>query len=92
MLAGGGAAIARFLGGPLAIAAPSAREQAATEAVERATRGMPAPRIKDITVIQVGGGRTNHYSGPAGWRQHARGFENSRNFTDQVQALYRPPK
>ncbi|MGH8261217.1 MAG: hypothetical protein ACREUG_16160 [Steroidobacteraceae bacterium] len=29
MLAGGGAAIARFLGGPLAIAAPSAREQAA---------------------------------------------------------------
>lgn len=59
MLAGGGAAIARFFGGPLAHAAPSAREQAAADGFERATRGMPAPRIKDITVIQVGGGRIN---------------------------------
>ncbi|MGH8219344.1 MAG: enolase C-terminal domain-like protein [Steroidobacteraceae bacterium] len=59
MLAGGGAAIARFFAGPLASAAPSAREQAASDAVERATRGMPAPRIKDISVIQVGGGRIN---------------------------------
>lgn len=59
MLAGGGAAIARYFSGPLAEAASSEKEQAARDAVERATRGMPAPRIQDITVIQVGGGRVN---------------------------------
>src|SRR6185312_8393778 len=45
--------------GPLADAAPSPKQQAADDAVERATRGMRAPRIRNITVIQVGGGRVN---------------------------------
>src|SRR5581483_10177726 len=58
-LAGGGAMLARMFTGSLAQAATSTKEQQASAAVERATRGMPAPRIKDIRVIQVGGGRTN---------------------------------
>jgi mannonate dehydratase len=66
-LAGGGVMLARAFAGPLAQAATgtatsrsaSDKEQQVNAAVERATRGMPAPRIKDIRVIQVGGGRTN---------------------------------
>jgi mannonate dehydratase len=58
MIAGGGAALAELK--PCASdAAPSAREPGAQALVERATRGMPAPRIKDVTVIQVGGGGVN---------------------------------
>lgn len=49
---GGGAALARLFTGPLAFAAPTPKEQQAQAAVERATRGMPAPRIKDVSVIQ----------------------------------------
>lgn len=54
----GGAALARLLAGPLAQAA-SPTEEAAQSAVERATRGMPAPRIRDIKTIEVGGGGVN---------------------------------
>jgi mannonate dehydratase len=39
--------------------ATQAKEEKAQEAVERATRGMPAPRIKDLKVIEVGGGGVN---------------------------------
>ncbi len=56
---GGGAALARLFAGPLANAATSHREQEAQGAFERATRGMPAPRIKDVSVIQVGAGGVN---------------------------------
>ena len=41
-----GRALAAFAGGAL-----PAREAAAQEAVSRATRGMPAPKIKDVSVI-----------------------------------------
>lgn len=58
-LLGGGAAVAALFRSPLAQAAPTPQQQAANEAVERATRGMPAPRIKDVTVIEVGGGGPN---------------------------------
>jgi mannonate dehydratase len=58
-LLGGGAALARLFAGPLANAAPTQREQDAQGTFERATRGMPAPRIKDLSVIQVGGGGVN---------------------------------
>ncbi len=56
---GGGAAVAGLFRGPIADAAIVPKEQEAQAAVDRATRGMPAPRIKDVTVIQVGGGGTN---------------------------------
>jgi mannonate dehydratase len=56
---GGGAAVAGFFRTPTAQAAPIPKEQEAQAAVDRATRGMPAPRIKDVSVIQVGGGGTN---------------------------------
>lgn len=56
---GGGAALARLFAGPLAQAATTPKEQAAQNAFDRATRGMPMPRIKDISVIQVGGGGVN---------------------------------
>jgi mannonate dehydratase len=71
---GGGAALASLLSSPLADAAnaadaagpaataaapATAREQDAQAKVDRATRGMPAPRIKDVTVIEVGGGGNN---------------------------------
>jgi mannonate dehydratase len=56
---GGGAAVASFFRGPAALAATTPKEQEARAAVDRATRGMPAPRIKDVSVIQVGGGGTN---------------------------------
>src|SRR5690348_10638786 len=52
-LISGGAALARS---SLADAAATPKEQQAQGEVERATRGMPAPRIKDVTVIEVGGG------------------------------------
>src|SRR5690242_12935098 len=57
---GGGAAVVNFFRGPLAQGAPSKKEQQAAAAVDRATRGMPAPRIKDVSVIQVGGGGTTN--------------------------------
>ena len=56
---GGGAAVARLLPSRPAEAARTAREQQAEAAVEQATRGMPAPRIKDVSVIEVGGGYNN---------------------------------
>ncbi len=56
---GGGAAIANLFRGSAARAAASPKEEAARAAVERATRGMPAPRIRDVKVIQVGGGGIN---------------------------------
>jgi mannonate dehydratase len=56
---GGGAAVAGFFRAPMAQAAPTPKEQQAQAVVDRATRGMPAPRIKDVSVIQVGGGATN---------------------------------
>jgi mannonate dehydratase len=56
---GGGTALASLLRGPLAEAASTPKEQEAQAKVDRATRGMPAPRIKGITVIQVGGGGVN---------------------------------
>jgi mannonate dehydratase len=58
-LLGGGAAVAGLFRGPLAHAEPTPKEQDAQAAVDRATRGMPAPRIKDVTVFHVGGGGTN---------------------------------
>ena len=56
---GGGAAVAGLFRGPLADAAIAPKEQEAQAAVDRATRGIPAPRIKDVSVIQVGGGAAN---------------------------------
>jgi mannonate dehydratase len=56
---GGGAAVAGLFRGAAADAEPPKREQDAQSAVDRATRGMPAPRIKDVTVIEVGGGANN---------------------------------
>jgi mannonate dehydratase len=54
---GGGAALAALVADPAARATP--REQEAEAACERATRGMPAPRIKDVRVIEVGAGGIN---------------------------------
>jgi mannonate dehydratase len=53
---GGGAAVASFFRTPMVQAAPTPKEEQAQAAVDRATRGMPVPRIKDVSVIQVGGG------------------------------------
>ena len=58
-LLGGGAAVASLLGGSLAGAAPTRKEQEAQEKADRATRGMPAPHIQDVSVIEVGGGGNN---------------------------------
>src|ERR1700744_288254 len=55
---GGGAALARLFAGPLANAATPQKDHEQTT-FEHATRGMPAPRIKDVSVIQVGGGGVN---------------------------------
>jgi mannonate dehydratase len=52
---GGGAALAGLLG-DTAQADPSPKDQQAQAKVDAATRGMPAPRIRDIRVIQIGGG------------------------------------
>lgn len=58
-LLGGGAAVASLLGGSLTEAAPTREEQEAQEKADRATRGMPAPHIQDVSVIEVGGGGNN---------------------------------
>jgi mannonate dehydratase len=57
MLSGGAALASILRNTPAAAASP--RDQDAQAAAERATRGMPAPRIKDVTVIEVGGGGVN---------------------------------
>jgi len=56
---GGGAALAGLVAGPAARAAVSPAEEQACAAVERATRAMPHPRIKDVRVIEVGAGGIN---------------------------------
>src|SRR5665213_4502421 len=55
---GGGAALAGVMQTSQS-AEPSPKEQQAQGAVDRATRGMPTPRIKDVRVIQIGGGGVN---------------------------------
>ncbi len=56
----GGAALASVTANPQVFAGSAqAREEKAQAAAERATRGMPAPRIKDIKVIEIGGGGVN---------------------------------
>jgi len=55
----GGAALASLSRTLPADAATTAKEERAQGEVERATRGMPAPRIKDLKVIEVGGGGIN---------------------------------
>jgi mannonate dehydratase len=59
LLGGGAAAAASLLKGTLARAEPSPKERSAQAAIDRATRGMPAPKITDVTVIEVGGGGNN---------------------------------
>jgi mannonate dehydratase len=59
----GGAALANAANDPHIFAdSMESKEEKANEAVERATRGMPAPRIKDVKVIQVGGGSINNFT------------------------------
>jgi len=58
-LLGGGAAVAALFSSPLAQADAPPKQQQGEAAFERATRGMPAPKIKDLTVIEVGGGSAN---------------------------------
>jgi mannonate dehydratase len=58
-LLGGGAAVAALFRSPLAEAAPTPKQPPAEAAFQRATRGVPAPRIKDVTVVNVGGGGPN---------------------------------
>ena len=55
---GGGAALAGLMQASEA-AEPSAKDQHAQAAVDRATRGMPAPKIRDIRVFGIGGGGVN---------------------------------
>jgi mannonate dehydratase len=56
----GGAVLAGLTDTRGGAAAQSAREETTQDIVDRATRGMPAPRIKDVKVIEVGaGGLTN---------------------------------
>ena len=55
----GGAALAQLFHSSYAEGGEN-REQQTQGAIENATRGMPAPRIKDVTVIEVGGGGTNN--------------------------------
>jgi mannonate dehydratase len=55
---GGGAALAGLMQAT-AQAEPSAKDQQALGVVDRATRGMPTPKIRDIRVIGVGGGGVN---------------------------------
>jgi mannonate dehydratase len=56
---GGGAAVASLFRTSSAEAMITLKEQEAQASVDHATRGTPAPRIKDVSVIQVGGGGTN---------------------------------
>lgn len=58
-MASGGAALAGLFSQTFAAELPTAREQEAQAKVDQARRGLPAPRIKDITVIQVGAGGVN---------------------------------
>ena len=59
----GGAALASVTRDPQSFAGSrDAREENAQASVERATRGMPAPRIKDVKVIEVGGGGINDFT------------------------------
>ena len=55
-LAGGGAAFATLTRAGVA----QAQEQATQERFEKATRGMAAPKIKDVVVIDVGAGGLNN--------------------------------
>lgn len=57
----GGAALASLARNSQVLAnGLEAREESAQAAVERATRGMPSPRIKDVKVIEIGGGSINN--------------------------------
>lgn len=47
------------LGGGVALAGLLSKDEKVWAATERALRGMPAPRIKDVSVIDVGGGRVH---------------------------------
>src|SRR5579862_6671572 len=58
-LLGGGAAVASLFGGSLAGATLTPNEQETQEKADRARRGMPAPHIQDVSVIEVGGGGNN---------------------------------
>jgi mannonate dehydratase len=60
MLAGGAALASVTRNSQVFAGGTPAREEKAQEAVERATRGMPAPRIKDLKVIEIGGGSINN--------------------------------
>jgi mannonate dehydratase len=57
-LMGGGAVLAGL--GRSGVNVAAEKEQATQQTFERATRGMPAPRIKDVKVIDVGGGNLNN--------------------------------
>jgi hypothetical protein len=53
-------ALASMMKNPQALAGGmQAKEEKTQAAVERATRGMPAPRIKDLKLIEVGEGGVN---------------------------------
>ena len=55
---GGGAALTGLVQATPG-AEPSPKDQQAHGAVDRATRGMPTPKIRDIRVISIGGGGVN---------------------------------
>ena len=57
---GGGAALAAVVSARGVRAAVTPQSEAAEAACERAARGMPAPRIKDVRVIEVGAGGINN--------------------------------
>lgn len=57
---GGGAALATLGSAAGARADTSPKDEAAEAACARATRGMAAPRIKDVRVIEVGAGGINN--------------------------------
>src|SRR5271157_996481 len=59
MLAGGAALASATRSAQVFAGGTEAKEEKAQAAVEHATRGMPAPRIKDLKVIEVGGGGVN---------------------------------
>jgi mannonate dehydratase len=60
MLAGGAALASVTRNSQILAGGMPAREEKAQEAVERATRGMPVARIKDLKVIEIGGGSINN--------------------------------
>jgi mannonate dehydratase len=59
MFAGGAALASVTRNTQLFAGDAKAKEEKAEAAVEHATRGMPMPRIKDLKVIEVGGGGVN---------------------------------